>query len=474
LAYEFFKSSEHFLDLVNADFSDDAEVDKILDTWEEVRPESGSSYHGTKFDEDEGQSGVTVLKRAPLRKEIPIIFRRAIALIIRDPILYVGRCIVFLFANTIFSLVYLKARNYDQSQAINKMWINVWHMGVAANLGAVAVYALNDEFKTIVREAKNGMIGPLTHALAKSMLVLPIMFVFAIVALGIPSILIMDFPATAFGKVILLWSMVMYHTECVAECISVWVDDPIIGMLTYMMYFFAFFLFSGFLISEHDLVWPFRAFYYITPFSYYIRSVVYVYLIDTTWSECDPNNNYENSAVCVTPPSGKNVLGGIHLVYPVIEAKDTFAEDIGVIIVIALFYKIFYVVGVYVKTSKSAKTCPNSDYRMPVPSIPGAVSPSRTKGETVKYAQDEDEEVTDFETEICPNSDYRVPIPSIPGDVSPSRATSETVKYAQDEDEEITDYETELALTQTAVKPSSTVQDNRIELKPLKEGRLDI
>jgi hypothetical protein len=27
--------TEHFLDLVNADFSDDAEVDKILNMWEE-------------------------------------------------------------------------------------------------------------------------------------------------------------------------------------------------------------------------------------------------------------------------------------------------------------------------------------------------------------------------------------------------------------------------------------------------------
>ena len=45
--------AEHFLDLVNADFSDDAEVDKILDTWEEKRPEAGSSHH----DGPKGTSG---------------------------------------------------------------------------------------------------------------------------------------------------------------------------------------------------------------------------------------------------------------------------------------------------------------------------------------------------------------------------------------------------------------------------------
>jgi hypothetical protein len=120
--------AEHFLDLINADFSDDAEVDRILDTWEEKKPEAGSSHHKMGFGDDDAddQEGVTDLKRAPLSKEISIMFRRCLALIIRDPILYVGRAVVFLIANTFFSLVYLKARTYEQDQALNKLWIVIW------------------------------------------------------------------------------------------------------------------------------------------------------------------------------------------------------------------------------------------------------------------------------------------------------------------------------------------------------------
>ena len=397
-------STEHFLDLVNADFSDDAEVDKILDTWEEMRPEAGSSHHRKGFgdDDEEGKSGVAHLERAPLRKEIPVMFRRHMALIIRDPILYIGRSVVFLIANTIFALVYLKARKYDQNQAISKMWVNIWHIGVATNMGVVAVYALNDEFKSIVREAKNGMTGPMTYALAKTILVLPIMFVFAIFALGIPSIVIMDFPGNTFGKAVLLWSAVIYVFECVAECLSVWVDDPILGMLGFMMYWFGFFLFSGFLISVDDLVWPFKLFYYIMPFSYYIRSQMYNYLIDTTWSQCDPNNNVENSAVCVTPPTGENVLGSIHLAFPVIEAKDTYARDIGVLLALALFYKVVYIVGVYVKTSTTATIYPNSDFHATVPAA--SYLGSRTnEGETM-------EQTKEYPSESKPPEEVRLEI----------------------------------------------------------------
>jgi hypothetical protein len=75
---------------VNADFSDEAEVDNILDTWEEMRPDAGTSSHhaakgfGSDNDDDEEQTGVTALRRAPLRKEIPIIFRRSLLIIVRD------------------------------------------------------------------------------------------------------------------------------------------------------------------------------------------------------------------------------------------------------------------------------------------------------------------------------------------------------------------------------------------------------
>ena len=39
-------------------------------------------------------------------------------------------------------------------------------------MGVVAVYALNDEFKSILRESKNGMVSPMSYVLAKSTMVI--------------------------------------------------------------------------------------------------------------------------------------------------------------------------------------------------------------------------------------------------------------------------------------------------------------
>jgi hypothetical protein len=214
---------------------------------------------------------------------------------------------------------------------------------------------------SFLREAKNGMVGPLSYVLAKTFLVLPIMFIFAIFALfamGIPAYAIVGFEGDTFGLTILLWAAVMFVYECVAEwCLSVWVDDPILGMLQFMNFWFGSFLFAGFLIPLRDMFWPFELFYYIMPFSYYVRSSMYNFLENTTWSLCDPDDpaQVEASAVCVSPPTGKNVLGGLSLVYPVIDTDDTIWQDIGCLLAIAVVYKVIYVIGVVVKARKVTK-----------------------------------------------------------------------------------------------------------------------
>jgi hypothetical protein len=368
--------------MVNADFSDDAEVDLILDTWQEKRPGAGSSHHKKGFggvdNDDEGQEGVADVKRAPLRKEISIMFSRHLKLMVRDPVLYSGRAVIFFVVSLLFSLVYLNARDYSQDQALNKMWIVLWLVSVPSNMGVVAVYALNEEFKSILRESKNGMASPLSYALAKTVLVIPIMFVFALFALVIASFVVIDMPWDTFGVAIIIYAATMYVFECVAECLSVWFENPILGMLQFMNFWFGSFLFAGFLISKDDLFWPFTLFYYIMPYAYYLRSSMYNYLKDTTFDSCEPGTS---AGVCVQSTSGSDVLGGINLVstrkpqpnspcgsngckfslsslslpfkvYNVVENEDTISADIATLIGIAIFYKILYIIGVVYKSSR--------------------------------------------------------------------------------------------------------------------------
>jgi hypothetical protein len=134
-------------------------------------------------------------------------------------------------------------------------------IAVPSNMGVVAVYALNDEFKSILRETKNGMVSPISYILAKTILVLPIMFIFAVFALGIPGFLVQGFEASAFGRAIGLWACLIYVFECASEFFAVLFDDPILGMMQFMNLWFGAFLFGGFLIPLRDMYWPFEVSY---------------------------------------------------------------------------------------------------------------------------------------------------------------------------------------------------------------------
>mmetsp|Transcript_16921 Transcript_16921/g.38969 ORF Transcript_16921/g.38969 Transcript_16921/m.38969 type:complete len:425 (-) Transcript_16921:141-1415(-) len=350
--------AEFFMDLVNSDFTEEEEVIKILDMWEEKGPGIQSSHHANPKEEEE--VGVVNLEKKPMLPEIPILFSRHFKLIVRDPILYIGRAIMFLFSCLIFALVYLKARDHDQAQVTNKFWVGLWFVAVPSQLGCAAVYALNDEFKSLMRETKNGMLSGFSYVVAKSCLTLPIMYIFSIFALGVPYFAVIDGPVESFGWNTILFTALMFNFESVAETLSVWFDDPILGMLQFMNYWFGSFLFGGFLIPLDDLFWPFKLFYYIMPFHYYCRSFTYNHFVNIDFEACDPSVTTDQ-AVCVPAnqpdgtASGESVLTAFSKVFPLLSPTDKTVEDLGVIIAIGVVFKVFYIIGVLFRTAQASK-----------------------------------------------------------------------------------------------------------------------
>ena len=126
-------------------------------------------------------------------------------------------------------------------------------------VGVVAVYALNDEFKSIMREAKNGMtrgftckigyrflhltgssgivltmLSSLLDVVAKSLLTLPFIMVLSICCLGIPAFVIMDVPGEGAIAFFIVFAALLFVFESCAEFFSILFEDPILGMLQFM------------------------------------------------------------------------------------------------------------------------------------------------------------------------------------------------------------------------------------------------
>jgi ABC-type multidrug transport system ATPase subunit len=341
--------AEHFLDLVNADFSDEDQVNGILDSWDkkqaENQSEGGKNARDGLDETGEGQ---------PFLSEFTLMFRRCALLVMRDPVLYLGRMALFSFACFFFSIVYFKSRDNDQNQAPYKLWLSTWVIGMPANMAAVAVYGLTEEFGSISLEVKNGMVNPITYLISKSMLVIPVMFLMSIFSCTLSLFVMMDFPWEVYGELILLWAVTYYIYENVAEVMSVVFDDVVMGMLNHVQYWFVTFLFGGFLIPERDLYWPFKLFYYVTPMSYFLKSCMYLVITNTSWEKCPPEKVLESS-VCVDSSDGHDVLAGLVQVFPFLSTEDTYATDILVLIAQGVFWKGVYTAFFMLKSKKFAR-----------------------------------------------------------------------------------------------------------------------
>jgi hypothetical protein len=218
-------------------------------------------------------------------------------------------------------------------------------------VGVVAVNVLNNEWKAVNVEVKNGMLRPLSYVFVKSILVLPIMIVFGLFAIGPSGYGVMAFEPSSFLTATGLWVCLIFVYECISEALSVLIDDPIMGMLNFMNIWFASFLFGGFLIPLADMFWPFKTFYYVLPFSYVVRSMVYAEFIDATWEPCIESTT---SAVCVDSTDGADVLDAVGKVYPLISSENKIASDIGIMLGIALFFKLIYIACVLIQSRKVA------------------------------------------------------------------------------------------------------------------------
>lgn len=342
---EFTNPAEYFLDLVNSDFVEQDEVDRVLDAWDTSEQKARATELVPKSDSAEPYT------KAGLLAQIRTMVRRQTLNASRDPLFLLGRCIIFLCACTYFSIVYITQRDRDQDQVINKFWLNVWFIGVPSNMGVVAVYAYNVEYKAIYREIRNGMVSPVSYLFANFILQIPLVFAFGFFALGIPGYAIGNFWGPNFGTMVVVYAAAMFAFESIAQVLSVVAANPLLGMLAYVGTWFSGFLFAGFLIPVDEIVWPFRVLAYVLPLRYTVRSMAFLEFSDTTWEACSESTNSTcgSAEICYGDPlvtgrqDGRDVLESLSEVFATVDRESHLVLDTVIVLALAVFCKVCYI-----------------------------------------------------------------------------------------------------------------------------------
>mmetsp|Transcript_48887 Transcript_48887/g.122168 ORF Transcript_48887/g.122168 Transcript_48887/m.122168 type:complete len:708 (+) Transcript_48887:404-2527(+) len=343
--------AEYMLDLVNKDFTDAKEVEQMVEEWRMRAP-----YVAPPVSRDVPRNG----PGANIFYQTWTQLRRQVLLTVRDPTLYMGRVVMFVLATTFFAIIYIKCRDRNQDQVTPRMFLCMWFLGVPTSMGVIAVFALNQEFYEIKRELKNGFYHPLSYLVSNTVIQLPYMFLLALASFGVSGYGIANFDTHGFGRMVILFTLTFWSFECMAQVLSL-VRNPLMGMLTYINFWFTAFLFAGFFAREVDVVWPFKAFVYILPLRWSIAAIVRTEFEQSTFDGAELANN-EFGFSCPNLPSeeicfgrtGNQVLKTLARTFPLFEPTDTFAQELGYIFAIGCAFKLCFFVG-FVLTTRSGK-----------------------------------------------------------------------------------------------------------------------
>jgi ABC-type multidrug transport system ATPase subunit len=358
--------AEFLLDCINAEFTDSQAVNKVLDDWVNVEvSELRNQERSVTLKISDSEPDASSLAKLSFTEQLYFAMRRQCYITIVDPMIYVGRAVMYLFGCTFFAIIYVYSRERKQDQVFNHLWIVTWFMGVPTSLGVIGVFAFNDEFKSIQKEVKNGMYSSWAYLISSLTLQLPMLFILAVFAVGVPGFAICGMWSANFIPIVCVYTVTYFSYECTARALSVVFDNALLGMLSYLNIWFTSFLFAGLVIPEETVIWPFRVFFTILPLKWGIQTVVYLDTIDATYSgawDCDPSIRND----CIVIPgdligwscgenqgdpynplqcygrTGEQVLHSLGVNFGVVESDNFVGRNFGIILAIGAVFQFCY------------------------------------------------------------------------------------------------------------------------------------
>jgi len=134
--------------------------------------------------------------------------------------------------------------------------------------------------------------------------------------------------------------------------------NPLLGMLNVIQFWFATFLFGGFLISADDTPWPVRAFTYISPIKYGTKAIMYSELHGTSWDgavfdSSDPRGFScpGDAGECYGATGDQVIRSMSKLAWKHLVDKNETAQDCLILFAIGIGFRFLYVVTAAIRCS---------------------------------------------------------------------------------------------------------------------------
>eukprot|EP00605_Chrysophyceae_sp_TOSAG23-4_P001823 GSChrysophyteH1.ASY1.ANO1.2013.1 assembled CDS len=347
--------ADYLLGVINQEFCEGGEVavDKILAAWE------------AKSTEEEDTPNA--LRQVPVQllwwEEFQYVLRRQMKIVMADPMVYIGRGVGFILITLFFAVIYIDARARAQDQLMNRLFFLMWLMGVPTCMGVVAVYVLNEEMKIVEKEVRNGMYRLSSFLVSSFLIQIPACFLLAVCATGISGFAVLDLWAPNFFGIVGMYALMLFAFECIARC-----------MLGYMNVWFISFLFSGIMVPEDQIIWPFRVLVWLLPLNWGMSAIAYLDISDTTndgaflctkeiwpgWTCSEEPGGEYNPTQCLGY-LGTQALDSIGITFESISSENNVGRNCIYNSIIALCVWFIYVLIAYRKIMRESAIRPSTE-----------------------------------------------------------------------------------------------------------------
>lgn len=339
--------ADHFIGLVNGEFVSRDKVDAVVSAWPKMENEV-----------TENLETLVVPVRPGFFEQSFVLLRRRCLVSVRDPTVYIGRMIVFLVANSLISVVYIKAREREQKYVSARFFLTTWFVAISSMFAVVVVFGTNIEFNITRKEMHNGMARVQAYLASRFLIQIPYMCLLSLCAIVVPAYAIANYNMDGFAKSFLIMTTLCLGFEFMGEALGILCENPLLGMLIMVCAWFAAFLFSGNFLSPDFIVWPFRIFTYCFPFRWTIRTMNYAEFHGTEFDGAELSSTSPTGFVCPGASSplecygrtGDQVLKSLSHQFQNLSTEDTFGEDIAYCCIFAAVFKIICMISIVVKT----------------------------------------------------------------------------------------------------------------------------
>jgi len=359
--------ADFVLEVCNKDFATPKSVDELLDAW---------ASHAPAWLARASKPQVTSVLPpphvpAPFCRQVLLLLHKHGKIALKDPALYTARMVILFVIGVFFPCIYIQTRRLEQDQILQRGFLIFWIVALPGVVTTAAVFMYNSFAYTLRLEIKAGMYSVGAFSIATVLVELPVMLVSSFV-LMIPVFAIGRLPWGAFAKCWLLWTLCLWVWESLAQLMSI-APHFLLGMVNYQGMWFLGLLVGGVVVRIENVIWPFRAFFYIIPYRYLNKAIYKTIFIDTPPYEgaelCDTLSNHTGCPLGFTCPgrtslqgcsgvTGRQILTSLQQVYEAADPDSDVAFNVGMVLMLLAVFKLAFHEALVAFCSSPRKSAP--------------------------------------------------------------------------------------------------------------------